>query len=117
MSTLFDEAIRSAASRVIAAAADAGLRVATVETVTGGLLAKAQYDAVHLNSQFSGDRPTDHDPQLALFDFGAKPSADAEAVAQVETVQAFDDATHDLGFAHHGGWGFMPTLADGMHLA
>lgn len=85
--------------------------------VTGGLLAKAQYDAVHLNSQFSGDRPTDHDPQLALFDFGAKPSADAEAVAQVETVQAFDDATHDLGFAHHGGWGFMPTLADGMHLA
>ena len=41
MSTLFDEALRSAASRVIAAAADAGLRVATVETVTGGLLAAA----------------------------------------------------------------------------
>ena len=38
--------------------------------VTGGLLSNARYDAVHLNSQFAGDRPTDHDPQLALLDFG-----------------------------------------------
>lgn len=37
--------------------------------VTSGLLANAQYDAVHINSQFGGDRPTDHDPQLAVFDF------------------------------------------------
>ncbi|WP_010219945.1 endonuclease/exonuclease/phosphatase family protein [Sphingomonas sp. PAMC 26621] len=38
--------------------------------VSDGLLANAQYDAVHINSQFGGDRPTDHDPQLAVFDFG-----------------------------------------------
>lgn len=34
--------------------------------VTGGLYTGAQYDAVHMNSQLSGERPTDHDPQLAL---------------------------------------------------
>ena len=34
--------------------------------VTGGLATNAQYDSVHINSQFGGDRPTDHDPQVAL---------------------------------------------------
>ncbi|MCU6454123.1 lamin tail domain-containing protein [Sphingomonas sp. A2-49] len=43
--------------------------------VTGGLLTNAQYDSVHLNSQFGGDRPTDHDPQLALLMLGAAPIA------------------------------------------
>jgi len=38
--------------------------------VTDSLAANAQYDAVHINAQFGGDRPTDHDPQLAVFDFG-----------------------------------------------
>lgn len=33
-----------------------------------GLLAST--DAVHLNSQFGGSRPTDHDPQIAVFRFG-----------------------------------------------
>ena len=33
--------------------------------VTGGLLTGAQYDAVHMNSQLTGSRPTDHDPQIA----------------------------------------------------
>jgi len=28
------------------------------------------YDAVHLNSQFGGSRPTDHDPQVVLFRLG-----------------------------------------------
>jgi uncharacterized protein len=36
--------------------------------VTSGLLAGAQYDAVHINAEFAATatRPTDHDPQLAL---------------------------------------------------
>jgi predicted extracellular nuclease len=34
--------------------------------VTGGLLSGASYDAVHMNSQLTGERPTDHDPQVAL---------------------------------------------------
>ena len=42
--------------------------------VTGSLLGNAQYDAVHINSQFAvSDRPTDHDPQLALLQLGAAP--------------------------------------------
>ena len=37
--------------------------------VTGGLLGGAQYDAVHVNAELTGDTPrgTDHDPQLAGF--------------------------------------------------
>ncbi|KQN89801.1 endonuclease/exonuclease/phosphatase [Sphingomonas sp. Leaf231] len=38
--------------------------------VTGGLLDGASFDAVHLNAEFGGDRPTDHDPQLALLKLG-----------------------------------------------
>jgi hypothetical protein len=34
--------------------------------VTGGLLPGAFYDAVHLNAEFTGTRPTDHDPQVAM---------------------------------------------------
>lgn len=34
--------------------------------VTGGLLPGARYDAVHINAEFTGTRPTDHDPQVAL---------------------------------------------------
>jgi predicted extracellular nuclease len=49
--------------------------------VTGGLLTDAKYDAVHINSQFGGDRPTDHDPQLALFDFGSAQTQVAQRVA------------------------------------
>lgn len=41
---------------------------------TGGLLAGAAYDAVHLNAQFSAEgRPTDHDPQLARLLLGMVP--------------------------------------------
>jgi len=36
--------------------------------VTAGLASGAQYDSVHINSEFSAaTRPTDHDPQVALF--------------------------------------------------
>jgi predicted extracellular nuclease len=35
--------------------------------VTPGLYANAQLDIVHLNSQVTGARPTDHDPSVALF--------------------------------------------------
>ena len=39
--------------------------------VTGNLLTAAtNYDAVHLNSQFGDNRPTDHDPQVVLFKLG-----------------------------------------------
>ena len=59
--------------------------------VTQGLYASAQYDAVHLNSQFGGDRPTDHDPQLALFSFApanAAPTALALGNAAVDENRA-----------------------------
>jgi predicted extracellular nuclease len=42
--------------------------------VTSGLVGGAGYDAVHLNSQFGGSRPTDHDPQVALLYLGRAPS-------------------------------------------
>lgn len=66
--------------------------------VTGGLLANAQYDAVHINSQFSGDRPTDHDPQLALFDFG---SAKAQAMSMVAASDSSfgSDATQTMAWS------------------
>jgi predicted extracellular nuclease len=36
--------------------------------VTNGLLGGVQYDSVHINAEFSAaTRPTDHDPQVALF--------------------------------------------------
>lgn len=78
--------------------------------VTGGLLNKASYDAVHLNSQFGGDRPTDHDPQLALFDFGvAKPQV-------VQSMLAENDATSwstPQGDADHAGhWSDAMLLVD-----
>jgi len=56
--------------------------------VTGGLLARAQYDAVHLNSQLGGERPTDHDPQVALFALGNQPP-----VAVADAVAVNEDAT------------------------
>ena len=45
--------------------------------VTGGLLDRAGYDAVHINSQFIAgpSRPTDHDPQLARLYFDKAPTA------------------------------------------
>lgn len=59
--------------------------------VTGKLLGNAQYDAVHINSQFGDDRPTDHDPQLALFDFGGAQTREAQP-----DVFANDTATFDF---------------------
>jgi VCBS repeat-containing protein len=41
--------------------------------VTGGLLTGAKYDAVHINAEFTGTRPTDHDPQVALLRLGSTP--------------------------------------------
>lgn len=42
--------------------------------VTGGLLTGAGIDAVHLNAEFTGTRPTDHDPQIARLLLGTAPS-------------------------------------------
>ena len=41
--------------------------------VTGGLVADARYDAIHINAEFTGVRPTDHDPQLAVLRIAAAP--------------------------------------------
>ena len=41
--------------------------------VTDGLFANARYDAVHINAEFTGIRPTDHDPQLALLRIAITP--------------------------------------------
>ncbi|MDV3457874.1 cadherin domain-containing protein [Sphingomonas sp. HF-S4] len=51
--------------------------------VTGGLVANAQYDAVHLNAEFTGSRPTDHDAQVALLRLGAAPKDVALSNASV----------------------------------
>ncbi len=55
--------------------------------VTGGLLPGARYDAVHINAEFAGSRPTDHDPQLALLRLGLG-SAPAAAFAGDELAVA-----------------------------
>ena len=41
--------------------------------VTGGLVAGASYDAIHINAEFRGERPTDHDPQVALLRMAITP--------------------------------------------
>lgn len=47
---------------------DANLQQFDNILVTGGLLGGAQYDSVHINAEFAASaRPTDHDPQVALF--------------------------------------------------
>ena len=81
--------------------------------VTGGLLAGAQYDSVHINAEFSAaTRPTDHDPQVALFSIPAPNRAptdlvlDHQAVDEnqaagtiVGTLSATDKATDTLTYA------------------
>jgi len=77
--------------------------------VTGGLLGDAQYDSVHLNSQFGGDRPTDHDPQLSLLYLNAAPTElvlshasvteNLAAGAVVGTLSASDTAGDTLTYA------------------
>ena len=80
--------------------------------VTPGLYANAQYDAVHINSQFGGDRPTDHDPQLALFSFAPANTAPTALVlgnaavdenraagTVVGTLSASDTAGDTLSYA------------------
>ena len=41
--------------------------------VSSALVAGASYDAVHINAEFSGVRPTDHDPQVALLRIAITP--------------------------------------------
>ena len=77
--------------------------------VTGGLVTNAQYDSVHLNSQFGGDRPTDHDPQVSLLFLGAAPTAltlsnasvaeNLAAGAVVGTLTATDTANDTLTYS------------------
>lgn len=80
--------------------------------VTGGLLGNAQYDAVHINSEFDPNtRPTDHDPQVALLSIAAPNAAPTDlaidhasvdenlpAGAVVGTLHADDAATDTLTF-------------------
>ncbi|MBO9622313.1 MAG: cadherin domain-containing protein [Sphingomonas sp.] len=77
--------------------------------VTGGLLPNAQYDSVHLNAEFGGTRPTDHDPQVALLMLGAAPTGLALSHASVDenlpagtvvgTLSASDTANDTLSYA------------------
>ena len=78
--------------------------------VTGGLLENAQYDAVHINAEFDNiDRPTDHDPQVALLMLGQAPSdlvlSHAEVAENmpagtvVGTLSATDSANDTLTYA------------------
>lgn len=76
--------------------------------VTGGLVGGAQYDAVHLNSQFGGERATDHDPQVARLLLGAAPTQLAlsndgvnenlPAGTVVGTLSASDTANDTLSY-------------------
>ncbi|HVJ02623.1 MAG TPA: Calx-beta domain-containing protein [Sphingomonas sp.] len=77
--------------------------------VTGGLVSGASYDAVHLNAEFAGERPTDHDPQVALLRLGAAPTGLALSNASVDenlpagtvvgTLSASDTANDTLSYA------------------
>nr|WP_294812602.1 cadherin domain-containing protein [uncultured Sphingomonas sp.] len=77
--------------------------------VTGGLVTNAQYDAVHLNSQFGGARATDHDPQVSLLFLGAAPkdlalsnasvAENLPAGSVVGRVSATDTANDTLHYA------------------
>lgn len=77
--------------------------------VTGGLVGNAQYDAVHLNAEFGGERATDHDSQVALLRLGAAPQDVALSNASVAEnlpagtvvgiVSATDTANDTLSYA------------------
>ena len=77
--------------------------------VTGGLVPGAQIDAVHINAEFTGTRPTDHDPQVALLMLGITPhelvisnATVAENMAAgtvVGTLSAADSPTDVLRYA------------------
>ncbi|NIJ21092.1 hypothetical protein FHS95_002784 [Sphingomonas naasensis] len=78
--------------------------------VTGGLVSGAQYDAVHINSQFAASaQSSDHDPQLALLRLGAAPhdvalsnasvAENLPAGSVVGTVSASDTANDTLSYA------------------
>ncbi|MBV9931132.1 MAG: cadherin domain-containing protein, partial [Alphaproteobacteria bacterium] len=81
--------------------------------VTNGLTGGAQYDSVHLNAEFSAaSRPTDHDPQVALFSIPVPNQAptnlslDHQAVDEnqpsgtvVGTLSATDKAGDTLTYA------------------
>ncbi|WP_394646669.1 Calx-beta domain-containing protein [uncultured Sphingomonas sp.] len=76
--------------------------------VTGGLLEGASFDAVHLNSEFGGDRPTDHDPQLALLKLGFGGQAD---------VMIADSMAEDFAYAHMNNARFGNDLMGHLHIA
>ena len=81
--------------------------------VTGGLLNGAQYDSVHLNAEFDpATRPTDHDPQVALFDLPPPNQAPTDLMLDhqevdenqpagtiVGTLSATDRPTDTLSYA------------------
>lgn len=77
--------------------------------VTDGLVTNAQYDAVHLNAEFTGERGTDHDSQVALLRLGAAPrdvalsnasvAENLPAGSVVGSVSATDTANDTLTYA------------------
>jgi VCBS repeat-containing protein len=77
--------------------------------VTSALLTRAIYDAVHINAEFTGSRPTDHDPQVALLMLGITPHDIVISNAAVDenlpagtivgTLSAADSATDILRYS------------------
>jgi VCBS repeat-containing protein len=66
---------------------DANLQQFDNILVTGGLLNGAQYDSVHINAEFSAaTRPTDHDPQVALFNLPPPNAAPTDLVLDHQAV-------------------------------
>ena len=66
---------------------DANLQGFDYILVTHGLANGAQDDSVHINAEFSaGTRPTDHDPQVALFSIPAPNQAPTDLVIDHQSV-------------------------------
>ena len=82
--------------------------------VTGGLLPRASYDAVHINSQFVAGptRPTDHDPQLTLLYFNKAPTALALADAAIPENSAPGTVVGTLAATDSAGDTFTYALLD-----
>ncbi len=60
---------------------------------TAGLFTGAQYDAVHLNAEFTAaGRPTDHDPQIVRLLLGPAPTTVALSANAVDENQAANTA-------------------------
>lgn len=83
--------------------------------VSSGLSSGAQYDAVHINTERAGaERPTDHDPQVALLYI---PRPNNAPVAANDAVTVDEDATSDNLWSQLLGNDFDPDAGDTLSIA